>query len=99
MNVIGSLLGMAGQSQSQSQAQVYGAANGLQAQNAAAINWPPLTVADTAARLRKTYAAKQKVLEFFEAQLALDLFKDDPAASTIFQEGIVAAIQHMEKSQ
>lgn len=46
---------------------------------------------------RKTAQARDKVLEYIEAQLNMDLFKSDPKATEMFRAGMAAAIEVIGK--
>jgi hypothetical protein len=46
---------------------------------------------------RKWHIAMAKVFEYIEAQLNMDLFKDDPKAKQIFEQWMVKGLQSMHK--
>jgi hypothetical protein len=65
-------------------------------QNAAGYSEPAL--ADKIKWKREHMACKATVMEFFEAQLNLDLFKDDKRAKDLFLTAMRAAFEAVEKA-
>lgn len=57
----------------------------------------PPTMADNIASHRRSLASKDKVLEYFQAQLNMDLFKGDIMATMYFQKALDAAFEQVKK--
>lgn len=63
----------------------------------AAVQQPPPSLADRFKAYRSRIHGKDKVLEYIEAQLNMDLFKDDPAATAFFHQAMLAAFESLNK--
>jgi hypothetical protein len=55
------------------------------------------TPAEQIAEYRARVASRDKVLQYFEAQLNMDLFKEDTAATSIFIAAMSAAFEQAKK--
>jgi hypothetical protein len=64
-----------------------------QAQQAAA--YAPESAADTLARDKQRMFAKAEVLEYFEAQLRMNLFNDELVHRQIFEDAIAHAVKRI----
>lgn len=58
---------------------------------------PAPTLLERVMHWRKNAQARDKVLEYIEAQLNMDLFKNDPVATQLFKAGMSAAIEVIGK--
>lgn len=63
--------------------------------------WQPTislpSTADVAAAIKKSLFAKAEIMEYFEAQLRMDLWKDEPVHKEIFENAMHAAFRRIQE--